>query len=111
MNLVNFTPVPASNVGFAVTTTSTAAEKIYSGSETDIYLYAPASNTQDIFFEIGGSSVVATVTTTSANGSIMLPPGSLQVLRGCRGDNSGVWVSMITASGSATGYACPGNGS
>lgn len=110
MNLVNFTPVPGSCKGLAVTAT-TASAQIYKGPQTDIYLYN-SSTTDPMFIEFGGSTVAATEATTSAAGSLIIGPGTTQVLRGCRGDNSGIYIAAIMSSTkSGTLFYAPGNGS
>lgn len=109
MNIVNFTPRPSATVGFAATST-TGAKKICGDAVIDLLIYNKGAS--DAYVEIGNSSVTATAPTTSANGSAPLPPGSIQVMRGVRADNTGIYAAVICDSGNtATVLITPGNGS
>lgn len=111
MNLVNFAPVPGACKGYAATSTALAAVQVTKQPQTDLYVYN-SSSTDPMFLEIGDSNVVATEATTSAAGSLIIPPGSLQILRGQRGGNNGVWISVImSATKTGTLFVAPGNGS
>lgn len=111
MNIINFTPRAGATVGIAVTTTSgSTAKKICSDGEIDLLIYNPGST--DISLEIGGNaSLTCAAATTSLNGAMLVPAGTLQVMRGMRGSADGVYAAAVMGSGTGTIFITPGNGS
>jgi len=109
--ITTFAPVPGACKGYAASSSSgSTAFQITKMPQADIYIYN-SSSSDPMFFELGGSAVAATEATTGAAGSLIIPPSTLQIIRGQRGDNSGIYGAVIMSSGkTGTLFVAPGNG-
>jgi len=106
MIIQKFAPRPGASVGLAVTA-SMERKQVSSDVEVDLLMYNQGA--KDCYIEIGGSTVTATVTTTSASGSMPIKAGDSRIIRSLGGS---VYVAAICdGTDTTTLMVTPGNGS